>query len=165
MHAVEVQGRVDDLQRWRGGRQTAGPRGGVHPAPACCIASCWLTCLGTVLCLAASRPRPLALSSPFRLLATQSHAKDVNSPRPRCVVLCSESLSAPLSGSPFRGSDRRSSFPTPPAGQAQGTEGVLWEQTAEEELGGVTKPQVWASCVLCVPPKQGSELPSKVVCG
>ena len=52
---------------------------------------------------------------------------------PLCGPLLKVCFPTPISGSPFGRSDRRSLFPTPPAGQAQGTEGAFWEQAGEEE--------------------------------
>lgn len=80
---------------------------------------------------------------------------------PLCGPLLKVCFPTPTSGSPFGGSDRRCLFPTPPAGQAQGTEGAFWEQTGEEEPGRVTKAQVRAFFALDLLPRQGSELPPK----
>lgn len=54
---------------------------------------------------------------------------------PLCGLLLKVCFPTPVSGSPLKGLTDGSSFPTPPAGQAHGAEGVFWEQTGEEELG------------------------------
>lgn len=80
---------------------------------------------------------------------------------PLCGPLLKVCFPTPTSRSPFGGSDRRSLFPTPPAGQAQGTEGAFWEQITKEEPRRVTKAQVWAFFAPDLLPRQGSELPPK----
>lgn len=67
---------------------------------------------------------------------------------PLCGPLLKVCFPPQFLGVTFEGLTDGSSFPTPPAGQAQGTEGVFWEQTKKEEPGGVTKAHVsafWAS--------------------